>query len=424
MAIDLSVLVCSTHTRYRTFGPAIQRQVFEQYEALPASYQDRIEILILTDTKSMMLGHKRNCMVDIAQGRYVQFVDDDDRIAPDMFSAVLDATTSDADVITFLASVTLNGGPPKICRFSKDHADDYETPEEYGRLPNHICCIRKELAAKVSFPHVARGEDAGFSKLLHPHLHSQHHIDRVLYFYDYSDETTETQLHRPAAVRRRQQPAIVDVVVLSYAKTPELAAMTQETVRSCVATADSLPVNVTVLEQEAGYTYDYAQTVHVPAAFNYNAFANRGADLGSAEWIMVANNDLVFHDGWLHHLLAAQHPVVSPKCPHDERQRDITVNTTGYTIGRHLSGWCFMLRRDLWRAIGGFDECVSFWYSDNVVVEQVRAAGVTPMLVVDSVVEHLRSMTLNQMANYDELTRQQQAVFEARYGAVTPRVDG
>jgi hypothetical protein len=56
-----------------------------------------------------------------------------------------------------------------------------------------------------------------------------------------------------------------------------------------------------------------------------------------------------------------------------------------------------------------------------VVVEQLRAVGVTPMLVVDAVVEHLRSVTLNQMANYDELTRQQQSIFEARYGA---RVNG
>lgn len=416
MAIDLSVLVCSTHTRYLTFGPAIARQVWEQYAALPPDYQERIEILILTDNKTMMLGAKRNIMVDIAQGRYVQFVDDDDRIAPDMFRTVLDATATGADVITFLASVRLNGGPPKVCRFSKDLDGDYETPKEYGRLPNHICCIRKELAAKVSFPHLARGEDAGFSKVLHPYLRTAHHIERVLYHYDYSDLTTETQRPLAGAIRVRPQPPIVDVVVLSYAKTPELAAMTQNTVTSCVAAANSLPVNVTVLEQQEGQTYEYADTVHAPEAFNYNAFANRGAALGSAEWIMIANNDLIFHDGWLHQLLAAGHPVVSPKEPRDERQTDIHSNALGYTIGRHLSGWCFMLRRELWEKIGGFDDCCSFWYSDNVVAEQLRAIGVTPMLVVDAVVEHLRSVTLNQMENYDELTRQQQAVFEGRYG--------
>ena len=78
--IDLSVLICSTHTRSTTFGPAIQKQVFDQLAGLPAEYQERIEILMLTDNKKQMLGHKRNTMVDMAQGAYVQFVDDDDRI--------------------------------------------------------------------------------------------------------------------------------------------------------------------------------------------------------------------------------------------------------------------------------------------------------------------------------------------------------
>jgi glycosyltransferase involved in cell wall biosynthesis len=104
------------HTRYQTFGPKIAEQVWTQYAALPKDYQDRIEILMLTDNKKMMLGQKRNVMVDMAQGKYVQFIDDDDRIEPDMFRSVLDAIEIDpADVITFLVSVILNGGEPKIC---------------------------------------------------------------------------------------------------------------------------------------------------------------------------------------------------------------------------------------------------------------------------------------------------------------------
>lgn len=211
---------------------------------------------------------------------------------------------------------------------------------------------------------------------------------------------------------------VVDVVVLSYAKTPELAAMTQETVRSCVAGAHG-PVNVIVLEQVAGHTYEYAATVHASEPFNYNGFCNRGAALGRAEWIVFANNDLLFHDGWLEPLLAAGHPVVSPKCPHTSRQSDLTVNTAGYTIGRHLSGWCFMMRRHLWEDLGGFDECCTFWYSDNVVAAQLRAVSVVPMLVPASVVEHLGSQTLKGMPNQHQLTRKQRTIFDAHYRCST-----
>jgi len=415
--IDLSILIASTHTRHTTFGRKIQEQVWGQYEALPADYQKRIEILMLTDNKAMMLGHKRNIMVDAAQGRYVQFIDDDDRIESDMFRTVLDATASDADVITFLVSVSLNGAEPKTCRYSKDFREDRNTPYGYERLPNHICAIKRDIAVRVSFPNTLYGEDSGYSKLLLPHLKTEHAIDRVLYHYDYSDETTETQQHLRAALRTRNQAPLVDVVMMSNATTPQLQEMTQYAITTCVAGANSLPVNVIVLEQQPDIEYRHAHTVPAPEAFHYNVFANRGARLGSAEWIMVANNDLVFSDGWLHRLLAADHPVISPKCPGDIRQDHITENTTGYVNGTHLSGWCFMIRRELWRTIGGFDTDFGFWCADDSVIEQLKAIDVAPMLVPGSVVEHLGSVTLKQAPrpDMDELTWAQVHTFNAKY---------
>src|SRR5215472_3755229 len=128
MTIDLSVLICSVHTRYKTFGPRIQQQIFDQYAELEPDYQDRVEILMLTDNKKMMLGTKRNRLVDLAQGRYVQFIDDDDRIHPDMIRLILEATDTNPDCITFLCEVTLNHGEPKTCHYSLDYMADRDTP--------------------------------------------------------------------------------------------------------------------------------------------------------------------------------------------------------------------------------------------------------------------------------------------------------
>lgn len=415
--IDLSVLICSTHTRYATFGQAIQRQIWQQFEDLSDADRERIEIIMLTDNKAMMLGAKRNVMVDMAQGRYVVFVDDDDRIEPNYLATLLNATQTGVDVITFLVAVSINGGPAKPCRYSKDYAIDRNTPDRYERLPNHICCIRKEVAARVSFPNVLYGEDSAYSKLLVPHLKSEYHINRVLYHYDYDQATTETQLHRRAALRRRPQPPLVDVVMLSWAKNPQMARMTQRAVDTCIAGANSLPVNVVVVEQNEDVTYLRANTVHMPGEFNYNRFANKGAQFGSADWIMVANNDLIYHDGWLHRLLAANHPIVSPKCPRDRRQRDIEENTSGYTLVRNLSGWCYMIKRELWELIGHLDERVRFWCSDDVLIEQLIEAGVPPMLVADSHVEHLMSVTLKDDDDPDDLMWRQVEIFNHAYGA-------
>ncbi|GAB3750004.1 glycosyltransferase [Microlunatus parietis] len=419
--VALSLLTCSTNTRYRTFGRAIQDQIWPQYDALPEADRARVEIMILTDNKAMMLGEKRNVMVDAARGEYVQFIDDDDRIEPDLITSVLAAIDANpgVDVITFLASVTINGGPPKICRYSKAFGRDLNTPTEYRRLPNHICCIRREVALQATFPNLIRGEDSAYSRLLLPHLRTEHAIDRVLYHYDYSDETTETQQHRRGVIRTRpDQPPIVDVVVLSNATGARLRRMTQHTIDTCLAGANTLPVRVIVLEQQQ-VRYQRAETVHAPEPFGFNEFANRGARLGSAEWIMIANNDLVFEDGWLHQLLAAGHPIVSPLNPGDHRQRDLDGNETGRVNGRHLSGWCYMITRKLWQQIGGFDERLRFWCCDDAVLEQCVAAGVDPMIVPAARVRHLVSATLRSSASStdrDALTWGQVDLFNRLYG--------
>lgn len=417
--IDLSVLICSTHTRWQTFGQNIQAQVWTQYGALPPEYQERVEILMLTDNKAMMLGQKRNIMVDAAQGRYVVFVDDDDRIDLSYLMSLLDATDADADVITFLVSVSLNGGTPKLCRYSKDFRRDANTRTGYERLPNHICAVKRELAAKVSFPNVAYGEDSAYSKLLLPHLRTEHHIPRVLYHYDYSAETTETQQARAGKPRLRpNQPPVADVVILSKANDPKMRKMTQTAIDTCIAGANSLPVNVIVVEHGRARYSDAAQVIYMPPTkkFNYNLFANTGACHGSAPWIVIANNDLIFTDGWLHALLASGGTVVSPKNPSDPRQRHITENTEGYNNAEHFSGWCFMLRREIWQRIRGFDEDVTFWCSDDAVIEQVKAIGVPPMLVPSSTVKHLASVTLKQSPLRDELTWANVEKFNRKYG--------
>ena len=186
------------------------------------------------------------------------------------------------------------------------------------------------------------------------------------------------------------------MVILSKAENRRTQAMTQAAIDSCYFGTNGLPINIIVVENGMSYRYDKATTIHKRDKFNYNEFANEGASLGKAEWIVIANNDLTFTDGWLHNLIAAGHPVVSPHEPNDARQKDITENTTGDVCGKHFSGWCFMISRKLWQEIGGFDTDVDFWCSDDVVIEQVKKAGVMPMVVKDSVVIHEGSVTLNK----------------------------
>lgn len=394
--IQLSILIPSTHTRWNNFNLKIQEQIFNQYESLSSFDQTKVEILMLVDNKKQPLGHKRSLMVDMAQGKYVVHLDSDDRIAETYLNDLLEATKSDADVITFTAMVSINGETAKPCYYSKDFKKDYNTNDAYYRIPNHIPCVKKEVSLNSSFPSIAYGEDSAYSKLLLPHLKTEHKIDKILYYYDFNDETTETQQHLNPSIRRRKQPPVADIVIISNAKDTRLYRMTQNTIDTCLVGANSLPINIIVMEQNPNARYKNAETVLITESFGYNKFANIGAKRGSADWIMICNNDLVFKNGWLHNLLIADHPVMSPKCPHDSRQKGIIENELGVKCGRNFSGWAFMTKRSVWEQIGGFDDEFVFWFADNATIEQVLAIGITPMLVPGSLVEHLGSTTLNR----------------------------
>lgn len=409
VGVALSVLVPSVSGRRASFAPKIADELYGQQELLPAADQQRVEILMLTDNRSIVLGDKRNYMVRIAQGDYVVFVDDDDRLEPDYLATLLKATESGDDCITFNASVSINGQPAKICRYSTKYVKDENTATEYRRLPNHITAVKREIALRSPFPSKLYGEDADYAVMLRPLLKTEHNIDRVLYHYDYNDRTTETQ--------RKLQPD-VDVVVLSKASTPQLRDMAQKAIDTCLATCGKHTVGIVVMEQVSGVRYRDAVTIYEPGEFNYNKFANKGARFGNAKWIMVANSDLEFQDGWLEQLLAANHPIVSPVDPSHQVQRTIRKNETGAVNGRNLSGWCFMITRELWKRIGGFDEDFAFWCADDSLIEQVKAVGSLPMIVPGAKVLHMESKTIGDAVKADDgaMTWAQVFRFERKYG--------
>lgn len=199
MQMTLSILVCSVTNRFNTFLPNIINKLHSQAE----NFED-VEIICLMDNKKMMLGDKRNQMVNLACGKYVVFIDDDDDISDDYIEQLYLAIDSGADVINFTVDVSLNGGPYKPCYYNKDYPNDFNKEEvldiekgldviSYHRLPNHIMCVKRELALSTKYPSILRGEDAGYSKELKPKLTSQHIIDKVLYFYNFNQNTTETQ---------------------------------------------------------------------------------------------------------------------------------------------------------------------------------------------------------------------------------------
>lgn len=193
MPIKLSVLVCSTHNRYDNFLQELLGSLFTQWKLLPIEQQEQVEIISVIDNKKMILGEKRSKMVEIAQGQYIAFVDDDDRVTDDYLSELLCGIESGCDVVVFRASVQINEGLPKLCFYLKDYESDHNSADAYHRLPNHLMCAKRNLALQIKFQSVNFGEDADYARRLKPLLETEFVIPKVLYYYFFNSETTETQ---------------------------------------------------------------------------------------------------------------------------------------------------------------------------------------------------------------------------------------
>lgn len=419
--MKLSILIPTVGSRRNTFLPRILEQIYSQYDNMSEDFKKQVEILVLMDNKTIMLGDKRNIMVEQAQGEYVVFVDDDDRISEDYIETLLNATQENKDAITFKAEVTLNNGLPKVCKYSKNFEKDYNDNDFYYRIPNHICCVKKEIAQTVEFPSILYGEDSGYSKKLKPLLKSETFIDKILYYYDFNSETTETQMYlknnRNYKKPKKHIPSILDLVILSNAKDNKFKEMTENAIKTALENSKGYNVKVYVLEQQENINYKGATTIHYEGDFNYNAVANIGISEGNSPYVMVSNNDVIFKEEWLFNLLKPNHPVVSPKCPKDQRQKEIKENTLGFEVGKHFSGWCFMMKRNVWEEIEGLDEDFGFWFADNATVKQLESKGYTPMIVANSIVEHLGSKTLKTLSDKEkeEKTHKQISKYNEKY---------
>lgn len=152
-----------------------------------------VEILCLLDNKKRTVGKKRNDLLQLAQGEYVAFVDDDDRVADDYVSYLLKGIASGADVINFKVSCSVNGGEYRDVFYDARFRRDQNFKDRYERRPNHLMCTKRELALKAGFPEQNMGEDDVYAGRLRPLIKKQAFIDKILYYYDFSHQISETQ---------------------------------------------------------------------------------------------------------------------------------------------------------------------------------------------------------------------------------------
>ena len=201
--MKLSILICSLPKRRESLNKLLTNLRSQgDYTAnsvtkSTAYYIERIvsndvEILICTDNKRMTVGAKRNLLIKESIGDYFVFVDDDDRVTDDYTSRLLSGIKTDKDVILFDVEISINGGKYRKVYYDANYIGDRNLPNSYLRIPNHIMCWKRSVPKK-KFPNISMGEDIGWATQNKHYIKSQAKVDKTLYYYDFNNETTETQ---------------------------------------------------------------------------------------------------------------------------------------------------------------------------------------------------------------------------------------
>jgi glycosyltransferase involved in cell wall biosynthesis len=198
--IKFSILILSIPSRFESLKAAVNHL---QEQADATGQGKSVEILVLLDNKSKSISEKRNDLLQMARGKYIAFLDDDDAVSKDYMSKILKAIDeNDVDCISFNQWCSLDGEPMDVeFGIGNPHGhlwrDDEGFLGDIKRPPYHMCLWRREIAITEAFNPVygANGqstEDIDWLMRLYPKIQTEHHIPDALHGYIYNSKTTES----------------------------------------------------------------------------------------------------------------------------------------------------------------------------------------------------------------------------------------
>lgn len=200
-------------------------------------------------------------------------------------------------------------------------------------------------------------------------------------------------------------PIKIDIIILSYAKTAYLKTLTEQTIKTLLASEDTAKIKfeVLVIESEKSlypFQFENSKTIYPKEKFGFNKYLNIGITSTNNSFICLCNNDLIFHPHWASEIVAAMKDdeeilSATPYCQNYHRLKGFPAFAPpheGY-LGV-FTGWCIFVKRTIFNTIGKLDENLVFWYCDNDYVQLLLKHQVKNMLISTSFITHLGSESL------------------------------
>lgn len=196
----------------------------------------------------------------------------------------------------------------------------------------------------------------------------------------------------------------VDVIIISDAKNENLLNVTKRGLESLLRSSVKNTFNIVIIESQKAINYDSYNcykwdhkiiTHHPTEEFGYNKYLNIGINMTDSPYVALCNSDLIFRKGWSEQIISVMEKYdniysASPWCNevHGSNEKHLSQIYPGFEIRKQFCGWCILQKRSLYDIIGPLDEGVRFWFSDNILSDQISLANLQHVLVPASVVNH------------------------------------
>ena len=191
----LSILIPSIPSRFESHLFPLWKEL--QRQCNESMYGSRVEILILSDNKHRSIGSKRQALLNLAQGDYIAFMDDDDKpnekyIINFLYETIRNSIKS--DVITFNQHVSINGELyPLTFKFGHE-VNEEPNKDGFTRPPWHVCFWRRDVVQHCTFPNSNYGEDWAWAEQANKKAKTSHHIDEFMMTYVYDENVSEATI--------------------------------------------------------------------------------------------------------------------------------------------------------------------------------------------------------------------------------------
>lgn len=185
MEIKLSILICSIPSRYDKLLRILNI-------LSPQCNKEQVELLVITDNRKRSIGEKRNDLKNLAKGRYIVYVDDDDIVSTSFVRELLIGIKYNKDCIVFKEEKII-GNIKEIINYSISYDSIIKKiGNNVYKKPNSRMCIKKDLVEDINFVNENTQEDDIWGNEISSRLKSEHTIDKVLYYYtsDYNNTST------------------------------------------------------------------------------------------------------------------------------------------------------------------------------------------------------------------------------------------